>query len=145
MAVVGKTMAGLTCMCGCTREDIFNCKCGLAAQERQKVLQMMAGFDLMTEKGRTEALDAVWAAYQERFGGQHALIVPKDEGLGRMPWLVPYAVVAGGLGLLFAVGRRWVKRGRTEMAEDGAAASSAEAPENESYADLLDDELRDTD
>jgi len=145
VAVVTKTMAGLTCMCGCTREDIFDCKCGLAAQERQKVLQMMGGFDLMTETGRADALDKVWAAYQERFGGQHALIVPKDEGLGRMPWLVPYALVAGGLGLIFAFGRRWVKSGRSQMAQESAAASSADAPENESYADLLDDELRDTD
>jgi hypothetical protein len=31
------------------------------------------------------------------------------------------------------------------MAARGASAKSAETPENESYAELLDDELRDTD
>ncbi|HWM86893.1 MAG TPA: cytochrome c-type biogenesis CcmF C-terminal domain-containing protein [Kofleriaceae bacterium] len=145
VSTVRQTMAKMVCMCGCTRETLHDCKCAVAAVEREKVLKMMAPFDLMSEKGRLDAMETVLAAYQERFQGQHALIVPKDEGAGRLAWLVPYALVAGGLGLLYAAGRRWVKRGRTDMAAEGARASSAEAPENEGYAELLDDELRDTD
>jgi cytochrome c-type biogenesis protein CcmH/NrfF len=145
VAVVTKTMARMTCMCGCTHETLYDCKCGLAAQERQKVLQFMAGFDLLTEAGRTSAMDSMWAAYRDRFGGQNALIVPDDEGAGRLAWLVPYVLVAAGLGLVFAAARRWIKRGRSDMADEGAAARSAESAENEGYAELLDDELRDTD
>jgi cytochrome c-type biogenesis protein CcmF len=145
-AAVKKATARMVCMCGgCTRETIHECKCSVAAQERELVLRAMLTYDLMTEKGRNEAVAAILGAYQERFQGQHALIVPNDEGSGRLAWLVPYALVAGGLGLLYAAGRRWVKRGRTDMAADGARATSADAPENEGYAELLDDELRDTD
>jgi cytochrome c-type biogenesis protein CcmF len=145
VAVARSTMSQMVCMCGCTREEIHGCKCGLAALERQKVLDQMGEYDLLTPAGRAEAKEAVLEAYQKRFDGQHALIVPKDEGMGRLPWLVPYVLVAAGLALVFAAGRRWVKRGRTEMAADGKSAASAEAPENEGYADLLDDELRETD
>jgi len=149
VAVTKKTMASMTCMCGCTREEIFDCKCGIAAQEREQVLKQMGRFDLLSADGRQKAMDAVLTAYQKRFEGtsarQAALIVPKDEGSGRLAWLVPYALVGGGLALAYAAGRRWVKRGRKDMAEEGARASSADAPENEDYADLLDDELRDTD
>jgi cytochrome c-type biogenesis protein CcmF len=142
---VTRTMASMVCMCGCTREQLYDCKCGSAAQERQLVLKKMASFDLLTPKGRQDAQNAVLTEYQERFHGQHALIVPKDEGMGRLAWLVPYVLVAGGLGLLYAAGRRWVKRGRNEMAAQGERAGSADSPENEGYAELLDDELRDTD
>ncbi len=145
-AAVKKATARMVCMCGgCTRETIHECKCSVAAQERELVLRTMLSYDLMTDKGRKEAVDAVLTAYQERFHGQHALIVPNDEGSGRLAWLVPYALVASGLGLLYAAGRRWVKRGRTDMAADGARAKAADASENEGYAELLDDELRDTD
>ncbi len=146
VAAVKKVTARMVCMCGgCTRETVHECKCSVAAQEREQVLRTMNSYDLMTEKGREEAVAAMLAAYQERFQGQHALIVPNDEGSGRLAWLVPYALVAAGLGLLYAAGRRWVKRGRTDMAAEGARARSADAPENEGYAELLDDELRDTD
>jgi cytochrome c-type biogenesis protein CcmF len=149
VAVTKKTMASMTCMCGCTREEIFDCKCGNAAVEREKVLKQMGKFDLLSEDGRRNAMDAVLTGYEKRFEGtgarQAALIVPKNEGNGRLAWLVPYALVGGGLGLVYAAGRRWVKRGRKDMAEDGKTAVSADAPENESYADILDDELRDTD
>jgi cytochrome c-type biogenesis protein CcmF len=146
ISAVQTTMARMVCMCGgCTREDVYSCKCSVAAQVREQTWQMMSRFDLMTAKGRQDATDAVWNEYKERFHGEHVLIVPKDEGAGRLAWLVPYMLVAGGLGLIYAAARRWVKRGRSDMATEGARASSAETPENESYTDLLDDELRDTD
>jgi hypothetical protein len=38
-----------------------------------------------------------------------------------------------------------VRRGRSEITDRSGAVAAAEAPENEDYADRLDDELRDTD
>ena len=146
ISAVKTTMERMVCMCGgCTREDVYSCKCSVAAQVRQQTWQMMARFDLLSPKGRQEAMNAVWNEYQERFHGEYVLIVPKDEGVGRLAWLVPYVLVAAGLGVLYAAGRRWVKRGRNDMATEGARASSAETPDDENYSDLLDDELRDTD
>jgi len=143
VAVTKEVFANLVCMCGCPRETIYTCKCGLAAMDRQQVLAMMSEHDLLSEAGRRKARDAMMAWWQEKHGGEHALIVPKDEGAGRLGWLVPYVLVAAGLGLIYALGRRWVKRGRAEMAEKHESAAAA--GENEDYADRLDDELRDTD
>ena len=47
---------------------------------------------------------------------------------------------AGGLGILLALGRRWVARGQKKL-----AAAPAALVEDETYADRLDDELRETD
>ena len=105
----------------------------------------MARHDLLDPTGRSDAYDEVVAWYTERFGGEHALIVPEKETAGRVGWMVPYVMVLGGLGLLYAFGRRWVKRGRQGMSERKSAVAAAEAPENEDYADRLDDELRETD
>jgi len=59
----------------------------------------------------------------------------------KLAWALPYLAVAGGLALLFAVSRRWVKRGESKL----AAASHATTVEDDAYAERLDDELRDTD
>ena len=144
--ITKQAMAKLVCMCGgCTRETVYECKCSVAAAERQKVLGMMARHDLLDPVERKAAYDEVVEWYTTRFGGEHALIVPEKETSGRVGWMVPYVMVLGGLGLLYAVGRRWVRRGRSEISDRSGAVAAAEAPENEDYADRLDDELRDTD
>jgi len=56
--------------------------------------------------------------------------------------VVPYVALAGALVLLYGFGRRWVRRSQTQVAAAPTARSSAA---DEDYADILDDELRDTD
>jgi cytochrome c-type biogenesis protein CcmF len=147
--VAKKAMADLVCMCGgCTRETIYECKCGHAASEREKILNMLSTRDLLTETGRAEAYAAVLAAFQAEYDGAHVLIKPEDsDKAGQLGWVVPYVLVAAGLGLIYATGRRWVRRGKADMAaaKAGPAVAAAEDVENEDYADKLDDELRDTD
>ena len=144
--ITKQAMAKLVCMCGgCTRETLYECKCSVAAVERKKVMGMLARHDLLDPVARKAAYDEVVAWYTSRFGGEHALIVPEKETSGRVGWMVPYVMVFGGLALLYAAGRRWVRRGKREMSEKSGAVAAAEAPENEDYADRLDDELRDTD
>jgi cytochrome c-type biogenesis protein CcmH/NrfF len=109
------------------------------------VLAMLARHDLLDAAQRKAAYDEVVAWYTARFGGEHALIVPEKEKSGQVGWMVPVVMVVAGLGLLYAIGRRWVVRGRRAMAERRSAVAAAEAPENEDYADRLDDELRETD
>ncbi len=147
VAIAKKAMAELVCMCGtCTRETIYECKCGHAAMEREKILGMMSGFDLLDEGGRKEAYAAVLAAFQAEYKGAHVLIKPDArDGAGQLGWMVPYVLVAAGLALLFVTGRRWVRRGRSEMTAARGKVAAADDVENEDYADKLDDELRDTD
>jgi cytochrome c-type biogenesis protein CcmF len=142
-----RAMKELLCVCGCAREDIFGCKCGTAAQLRRQVMDFLARvdghgkpvFDLTTQAGRDVAYEAVLDDFVKTYGGEQVLATPRT----KFSWLLPSFAVLGGLGLLVAVGRRWIGRGTAVAATPpGVAAAVAE---DESYADKLDDELADTD
>ncbi|MDB4962897.1 MAG: cytochrome c assembly protein [Myxococcales bacterium] len=136
----------ILCVCGCPRESIFDCKCKTASDLRAQVMAFInqtdadgkPKFDLKTETGRTQAYDAVLSDFVSQYGGEQVLATPRS----KFSWLFPSLGVLGGLGLLFAVGRRWVHRGQETVA---ASAIAAKAPENDDYADKLDDELAKTD
>jgi cytochrome c-type biogenesis protein CcmF len=139
-----RLMYDLVCLCGgCPREEIYTCKCGHAAGDREEALRLLSRFDLLSEKERAEAYDAVVAAFMEKYDGQHVLSMPIDKGFNRLAWIVPYTAVAMTLILLWGFGRRWVKRGQAAAANAGGSGELSE--EDETYAELLDEELRDTD
>jgi cytochrome c-type biogenesis protein CcmF len=145
-AVAEKAMADLVCMCGgCSRETVLDCKCGFAAEERGRVLAILATYDLDDPAQANRAYDAVMASFVGRFG-EAVRIVPKDTGFNRLGWGIPYLALGGGLVLLFTVGRRWVRRGKMQAAAASAApAAPGDRADAQAYDDLLDDELRDTD
>jgi cytochrome c-type biogenesis protein CcmF len=127
-ALAEKLMKDMVCMCGgCNRETLYSCKCGYAAQGREKVLAMLA---------QGKGYDDVVAAFISEYGGEDVLAVPRS----KLAWALPYLAVAGGLALLFVVARGWVKRGSTKLAQAEAGPA-----EDDAYAERLDDELRDTD
>jgi cytochrome c-type biogenesis protein CcmF len=142
-----RAMKELLCVCGCARESIFSCKCGTAAQLRKLVQDFLgqtdtAGnptFDLKTPAGRDKAYEAVLAYFIKQYGGEQVLATPRSQ----LSWLFPSLAVVGGLALVVAVGRRWVHRGPTTVSP--AAMAAAARPDNDAYADKLDDELADTD
>ena len=124
-------MKDLVCMCGgCNRETLYSCKCGFAAQGREKVLEMLA-------KGQN--YDQVVGAFIKEYGGEDVLAEPRSA----LAWALPYLAVAGGLGLLFVVSRGWVKRGQSTLATAGKDAAGG--TDDDEYAERLDDELRETD
>jgi cytochrome c-type biogenesis protein CcmF len=132
-------MKDLVCMCGgCKRENLHDCKCGFAAMERKKVLALLAGHDLTTEAGRATARRAVVGAFIREYGGEQVLAAPRSSAT----WLLPYIGVAGGLVVIFFVGRGLVKKGRNAPKPAAATANAADA---DVYDEKLDDELRDTD
>jgi cytochrome c-type biogenesis protein CcmF len=136
-ATADKLMRELICLCGgCKRENLHQCKCGYAAQERGKVLGLLADQDLSTSDGRKKAEEVVIAAFVQEYGGEHVLGTPRSA----WAWLLPYVIWIGGLGLLFAIGVSWVRRGRAQM-----AAAPAAPAEDDELAERLDDELRNTD
>ncbi|HVK86559.1 MAG TPA: cytochrome c-type biogenesis CcmF C-terminal domain-containing protein [Kofleriaceae bacterium] len=137
-----KAMKELLCVCGCPRESVFDCKCKSAAQLRGQIMAFLderdasgkPKWDLGSDTGRTRAYDAVLAFYSGKYGDQF-LATPKS----KFSWLFPSLAVVGGLGLLAVVGRRFVQRGRAGASSTVAAV--ANKPEDETYADKLDDEL----
>jgi cytochrome c-type biogenesis protein CcmF len=143
-AVARRLMIDLVCLCGgCKRETIHECKCAFAAQERGKVLERIEG-DFSRSGEGDRIYQAVVASFMKDYGGQHVLAVPIDAGFNRLAWIVPYVALAGALVLLYAFGRRWVRRGREAVLSQNAR-SSGTSTEDEAYAEKLDDELRDTD
>jgi cytochrome c-type biogenesis protein CcmF len=139
--VAQKLMSELVCLCGgCQRENILECRCGYAADERQKVLTLLSGYDVSTPAGEQQAYDAVVAAFVSKYGGRHVLSTPQNKA----SWMIPYAAIGGGLVLLVAMGRRLIRRGRSQLAT-AEAKNPANTREDEAYAEILDDELRDTD
>ena len=145
-ATAEKAMKELLCVCGCPRESIFDCKCQTAADLRGKVMAFLnqrdgSGrpmFDLATPDGRDKAYSAVLDSFVSEYGGEQVLSTPRSQ----FSWLLPSLAVVGGLGLLVTVGRRWVGRGQAIAA---TASTAAKLPEDDAYADKLDDELAETD
>jgi len=136
--LASRLMHELVCMCGgCQRESLYECKCGFARQDRCKVLQYLREYQATKPNG-TSPYDFVISKFVEEYG-ERVLSTPKSS----LSWLLPFAGIAGGLVLLFAMGRRWVRRGKTQMGTLGESATTSEA--DEEYADRLDDELRETD
>jgi cytochrome c-type biogenesis protein CcmH/NrfF len=143
-----RAMRELLCVCGCARESVFDCKCASAAQLRQQVKDVLAkvdgrgkpAFDLTTVAGRDVAYEAVLDEFVKVYGGEQVLATPRT----KFSWLLPSLGVLGGLGLLVVAGRRWVHRGAAAAAATTTATAAA-VPEDDAYADKLDDELAGTD
>ena len=125
-------------MCGgCQRESLYDCKCGYAAQDRELVLSMLKSRDLSTPDGRDKAYREVVSGFVRKYGGEQVLATPRNQA----SWVLPYAAIAGGLALLVVLVRGWVVRGRAQAARDAGPGG----PEDETYGEKLDDELRDID
>jgi cytochrome c-type biogenesis protein CcmF len=150
--VAERAMRDLVCLCGgCQRESLLECRCGYAADERKALIAILGRHDLLSVQGRDDAykdvIDTFMAKYEaKREGdGQRVLMVPTDSRFNRLSWLVPYLAFVGGLALLFAIGRRWVRSGQLAQKPPSDPAKGASRDEDDEYAELLDDELRDTD
>jgi len=123
----------IICMCGtCGRKRIGECTCGLAAQMRAEVAQMVS-------QGRSR--EQIYEFYMAKYGSQEPLASPIDKGFNRLAWLVPYLVGASGALMLGIVAVRWSRR-EEQPAEISQAAPGDDDP---SMQQRLDDELRDLD
>ncbi|HEU4615139.1 MAG TPA: cytochrome c-type biogenesis CcmF C-terminal domain-containing protein [Kofleriaceae bacterium] len=132
-----KAMKELLCPCGCARQDIFQCDCQTAAQLRGKVLEILAGYDLNTPDGRQQGYDKVIQVFVGEYS-EKVLATPRSN----FPWLLPSLAAVGALGLIVVAGRRWLRKGR----EDLASRPTPVMPEqDDAYLDKLEDELAETD
>ncbi|HEU4731210.1 MAG TPA: hypothetical protein VFT22_25125, partial [Kofleriaceae bacterium] len=130
------------------RESVFDCKCSTAAKLRREVMDYLGQvnekgqpvFDLKTAAGRDAAYEGVLQYFVKAYGGEQVLATPRT----KFSWLLPSLAVIGGLGLLVVAGRRWVGRSAA-VAPAASAGAATVSPEDDVYADKLDDELADTD
>jgi len=102
--------ARLLCECGdCQRLPLSTCACGWAEDARAAIRSELAA-------GKSPL--AVQEAYRDEHGPQ-SIAIPADEGLDRLLWAVPLALIALFAVQLFRWGRRWSR------AEGGSAAARA--------------------
>ena len=79
----------LACWCGgCSKLPVGECSCGHCALVKTDVTAML-------KEGKSEA--EILAHYVEEQGGNHILSEPPDQGMGRVAWLLPYALGLAGL------------------------------------------------
>ena len=123
----------IICMCGtCGRKRIGECTCGLAAQMRAEVAQMVA-------QGRSR--EQVYQYYISKYGSQEPLASPINKGFNRLAWLFPYVMGASGAFMVGLVAFRWSRRTADETAADDVTTNT----DDSQLQQRLDDELRDLD
>jgi cytochrome c-type biogenesis protein CcmF len=117
----------LLCQCGdCARLPLDTCACGWADDKRAEIRELLAAG---VEPGKIQE------SYRAQFGAK-ALAIPSDTGLDRALWAVPVAAMIFAVGLIFAIGRRWQRRG----AEANAVIVATTGEELE-YDSRLDQEI----
>ena len=126
-----RVFGDLQCTCGCPREAISTCTCGIAAGFRGEVRAMMA-------KGMTE--EEIKAEWVRRYGPQ-ALTVPSNTGANRLVYAAPLvAIVAGG-----AIAVTVLRRFRQKSVEKAETAAPVAGAKRDEYDDKLDEELKQLD
>lgn len=127
-----RAFGDLQCTCGCPRESIATCTCGIAGGFRNEVRAMMA-------RGMTQ--EEIKAEWVRRYGPQ-ALTVPPNTGANQLLYIAPLlAIVAMGA---FAV--TLLRRFQRKSAEKAAAAPApAAGAKRDEYDDKLDEELKQLD
>jgi cytochrome c-type biogenesis protein CcmH/NrfF len=126
-----RVFADLQCTCGCPRESIATCTCGVASGFRADVRAMMA-------RGMTQ--EEIKAEWVRRYGPQ-ALTVPENVGTNRLVYMAPLAAIVG----MGAVAVGVLRRFRRQAAQKPAPAAGAPATKRDEYDDKLDEELRQLD
>lgn len=102
-----QVFSSLICPCGCPREALSTCTCGMADGYRRELRGMLA-------QGMT--LDQIKAEWVRRHGGK-ALFVPENEGINRALYIVPFLAIIGMAVVFGYTLRRYVRRG--ERSADG--------------------------
>ena len=123
-----KAAKELLCYCGCARQTIYDCTCGVAFGLRDE-------FETRLKAG--ESADAIIASYIAEHGEQSRNVPPKA-GINLLAWFGPgIAIILAG-GAVMVVLSIWAKRGRAAA----AAAAPAPTPGADPAADLKDEEMR---
>lgn len=105
----------LTCQCGCGL-TVANCnhpQCEFSVPVRDQI-------ETMLKQGISGA--QIIATFRHKYG-EKILSAPTTQGFNLLAWIMPFAALAAGCGIIFAFADRWYRRGLAE------ATARQETPE----------------
>ena len=122
--------AQLMCQCGCVLVlahcDHIECGSGVP-------MKALVGQKLAQGESQQEILDYFVAQY-----GEQVLASPVKKGFNLIVWILPFAVILGGGGIVYVVLKQWAWRGR----QPPSVSRAEEWDEDEKYQKQLEKELR---
>jgi cytochrome c-type biogenesis protein CcmH len=124
----------LQCKCGCYA-SITGCNminCHFSDPVRVQLLQLV-------EQGKSD--DQIFAE-MVRVYGKEIMMKPPAEGFYLLSWVMPFAGLAAGLGLIYLLLQRWKRRAAVAAGPAGEALESAELAR---YKDRIEKDLDDLD
>lgn len=124
----------LKCQCGCNA-SITGCNminCHFSDPVRLELLRMV-------DAGISD--ENIFASIQATYGKEIMLKPPSDGAFYMMGWVMPFAALAGGLGLLYLVLQGYRKR--RPLTASGADAPPEVSPELAKYQARIDKDLSD--
>lgn len=107
-ATVGDIAQELTCTCGCNML-VSACEatmeCSAAADIKKQISARL-------EKGQSK--DQIIASFVSQYG-ERILSAPTKRGFNLTAWVLPFAAVIFGIGLLYSLLKSWASRKRPEQ------------------------------
>lgn len=120
----------LICQCGCTAV-LDNC----AHQECMAREQMLSLIKTKIDKGQPEA--EIITFFVDQYG-EKVLASPPKRGFNLTAWITPFAAILVGAAIVFAVIKKWARRGQAVQIE---GADEADSAADEVYEKRLRNEL----
>lgn len=122
----------LACLCGtCPRRPLHECICGTADAHRATIRKAL-------EAGQTK--DMIIAGFIQQFG-KETLSTPPAEGFNLLAWIMPFAVLILGGGIVRAVIRNWSRTRPPAF----TTPPESENPSNDPYLTRLEQDLKEHD
>ena len=128
----------LICHCGCARQTVKDCTCGIADQIKK---------DIWRDLGAGRNGEQILASYVAQHGTEFRSM-PETEGLGMLAWTLPYIALAVAILVILPIVARWTRRGGPTGGPRGgttARPAGAGAGEKDPYASQVEKELSELD
>ncbi|MDO8671549.1 MAG: cytochrome c-type biogenesis protein CcmH [Dehalococcoidia bacterium] len=123
----------LMCQCGCGK---VLSACDMPECSTQKQMNEQVRTMIGQGKGKDEIVQYFVASY-----GEKVLAAPTKQGFNLAAWLMPFAVIAGGLGFVYFAVDKWVFQRRGGSSEDDEALEDVAPAELGRYEQRLKKEL----
>lgn len=134
---VNEVAEQLICYCGCARQTVRDCTCGIADDIKKGI---------WSDLGEGKGLDAIVAAYIGEHGPEFRSMPDRRGPLGALAFALPYVAIGLALVVILPVVKRWTRRagGGGPPAPPGAASGDGAGGARD-YAARVDAELADLD